>query len=160
MISGGVLARAIVFFAFWLTLYGADRTALPVGAATAAAATWISLRLLPPGTSRPSPLKLARLALRFLRNSAIAGIDVARRAFDPALPLQPGFVTVPLRLAPSPSRSAFRTVMSLLPGSMPCGADESREMLVHCLDLRDAVAAQMQEEESLFIQAFGLREHV
>ena len=149
--------RPIGFLAFWLTLYGSDLAALPLGIATAAGATWISLRLLPRGTHRPSPVLIAQAIPRFLYQSAAAGIDVARRTFAIDMRLRPGFITVPLRLPPGPARSAFRTVMSLLPGSMPCGDDDGPDLQVHCLDTRDPVAAHMQREEAVFIRTFGLR---
>lgn len=151
------IARLLAFLAFWLTLYGSDFAALPLGIATAAGATWISLRLLPRGTARPSVWLVGQAIARFLYQSAAAGIDVARRAFVKDMNLRPGFVTVPLQLPPGHARSAFRTVMSLLPGSMPCGDDTGPEVVVHCLDIRDAVTAQMQQEETLFIRTFGLR---
>jgi multicomponent Na+:H+ antiporter subunit E len=150
------IARPIGFFVFWLTLYGSDLAAIPLGLATAAGATWISLRLIPRGTHRPSPMLIFQAIPRFLYQSAAAGIDVARRTFAWDMRLRPGFITVPLRLPPGPARGAFRTVMSLLPGSMPCGDDDGPAVQVHCLDTRDPVAAQMQREETHFIRAFGL----
>jgi multicomponent Na+:H+ antiporter subunit E len=65
------------------------------------------LCLLPPGTGRLRPAALVRLGLRFVWQSAVAAADVARRALDPNLPLQPGFVLCPMRLAPGPARNAF-----------------------------------------------------
>jgi hypothetical protein len=53
------------------------------------------------------PAALVRLGLRFVWQSAVAAADVARRALDPNLPLQPGFVLCPMRLAPGPARNAF-----------------------------------------------------
>ncbi len=150
------ITRPIGFFAFWLTLYGSNLAALPLGVATAAGATWISLRLLPRSAISPSPLLIAQAIPRFLYQSAAAGIDVARRTFAWDMRLQPGFISVPLRLPPGPARSAFRTVMSLLPGSMPCGDDDGPAVQVHCLDTRDPVATQMQREEARFVLTFGL----
>lgn len=83
--------RLPAFLGLWLILFGADPAGLPVGIAAAIAATWTSLHLLPPGGSRSSPKAVARLALRFLYQSVVAGIDVALRALDPRLPLRPGF---------------------------------------------------------------------
>src|SRR5215468_5994574 len=82
-VASGVILRAAWFFGLWLVLAGADPADLPAGALAVVAATWTSLRLLPPGRSRFSLPALARLALRFLYESVVAGLDVAQRALDP-----------------------------------------------------------------------------
>ena len=118
------LARWAGFLCLWLVIFGTAAPDLVVGAATAAAATWTSLRLLPPVGARLRPVALARFGVRFFWQSAIAGADVARRALDPALPLRPGFARCPTRLAPGSTRDAFCALSSLLPGTLPTGADQ------------------------------------
>jgi multicomponent Na+:H+ antiporter subunit E len=146
------LARGAGFLAFWLILFGFSPVDLPVGALAAAAATWVSLRLLPPGPSRLRPVALARLALRFLWQSIIAGIDVARRALDPRLPLRPGFVAYPVRFPPGTARNVFTTLTSLLPGTVPTG-DENGQLVYHCLDLDQPVVSQLAAEEAALSRA-------
>jgi multicomponent Na+:H+ antiporter subunit E len=149
------IVRGMGFLCLWLVIFRIDPLAFLIGAITAAAATWISLRLLPPGTRRLRPLALARFVLRFFGQSVVAGSDVARRALDPGLPLRPGFARCPTRLAPGVVRDAFCTVASLLPGTLPAGSDPSGAFLVHCLDVGQDVPAQMAEEEALFVAALG-----
>jgi multicomponent Na+:H+ antiporter subunit E len=139
----------------WLMVSGPSLADLPVGLAAVAAATWLSLRLLPAGKSRPRPIFLAALALRFVRQSVVSGTDVAWRALDPNLSLRPGFVAYPLRLPPGGARSAFCALSSLLPGTLPTGVDENGALLVHCLDIDQPVAANLAEEETLFMRALG-----
>jgi multicomponent Na+:H+ antiporter subunit E len=146
------LVRAAGFLAFWLILFGFGPADLPVGALTASAATWASLRLLPPGPWRLRPLALARLAFRFLWQSIIAGVDVARRALDPRLPLRPGFVAYPVRFPPGNARNAFTTLTSLLPGAVPAG-DDSGQLVYHCLDTDQPVLSQLAAEEAALSQA-------
>jgi multicomponent Na+:H+ antiporter subunit E len=141
------LVRAAGFLAFWLILFGFSLADLAVGMLTAAAATWVSLRLLPPGPWRLRPVALARLALRFLWQSIVAGVDVARRALDPRLPLRPGFVTYPVRFPPGTARNAFTTLTSLLPGTVPAG-DERGQLVYHCLDTDQPVLSQLAAEEA------------
>ncbi len=150
-----VLLRAAGFLGLWLVLFGAAPAGLPVGLAAAVAATWASLFLLPPGAARARPGASARLVLRFTWRSVVAGVDVARRALDPRLPLQPGFVTCPVTLAAGPARQAFRLLSSLQPGTLPIGPDEDGMLTVHCLDTTQPVAAQMAHEEALLAQALG-----
>jgi multicomponent Na+:H+ antiporter subunit E len=147
--------RGTGFLLLWLVLIGAHTSNLAPGLVTAAAAAWTSLRLLPPGRGRLRPLPLAGLALRFLGQSAAAGTDVARRALDPGLPLRPGFVRCPIRMAPGSARSAFRAFSSLLPGTLPAEPDHDETLLMHCLDVGQPVAAHMAEAEARFLWMLG-----
>jgi multicomponent Na+:H+ antiporter subunit E len=147
--------RAAGFFIIWIILSNGGPFDLLLGLAAALAATWVSLRLLPRGRSRVQPLALAEFALRFLRQSVAAGADVARRALDPALPLNPGFVRYPVGLPPGPARNTFTTMMSLLPGTVPIGPDQSGALVVHCLDIRQPVAEQLAAEEAVLVRVLG-----
>jgi multicomponent Na+:H+ antiporter subunit E len=140
------IARGAAYLALWVVLIGLDPVDLAVGLFTAAAATWTSLRLLPPGSHRLRLAALPRLALRFLRQSVIAGVDVARRAFDPRLPLETGFVVYPTRYPRGPARNAFASLTSLLPGTVPT-EDDAQGLLYHCLDVQQPIAAQLAAEE-------------
>jgi multicomponent Na+:H+ antiporter subunit E len=151
-----VFSRAAVFLALWLVLFGADLGDLPAGMAAALAAAWSSLRLLPPGTWRPRPAALLRLASRFPRQAVVAGVDVAWRAFDPRLPLRPGIIACPLRLPRGPACDTFCTLTSLLPGTVPLGVDAGGALLVHCLDVGLSVAEQLAAEEALLMRALGV----
>ena len=128
---------------------------LPVGLAAVAGATWTSLRFLPPKASRFRLASLAALLANFLRQSVVSGTDVAWRALSPRLKLNPGFVAYPLRLPEGGERSAFCALSSLMPGTLPTGANERDELLVHCLDVGQPVAANLKAEERLFIRAIG-----
>jgi multicomponent Na+:H+ antiporter subunit E len=149
------LVRAAGFIIFWLVLAGIEPGDLPAAAVAVAVATFVSLRLLPPGRCRLSPLGVARLALRFPSQAVIAGVDVAWRALDPRLPLRPGFVTFTPRLPPGGARDAFCALASLMPGTVPADANEDGTLLVHCLDVGQPAAAQLAVEEAVFMQALG-----
>ena len=135
-------------------LTGHDAADLIAGAVAAASAAWASLRLFAPTPGDLRLSMLARLALRFPYHSLVAGMDVARRALDPRLPLRCGFILYPAALPPGPKRQAFTSVMSLLPGTVPAGANEG-ELLIDCLDVGQPVAAQSAAEEALFARVFG-----
>jgi multicomponent Na+:H+ antiporter subunit E len=128
---------------------------LPVGLAAVVGATWVSLRFLPPNGSRFRLGSMAALATSFLRQSVLSGTDVAWRALNPRLRLDPGLVACPLRLPPGGQRSAFCALSSLMPGTLPTGTDEQGALLVHCLDRGQPVAANLAAEERLFIRAVG-----
>ena len=97
----------------------------------------------------------ARLAVRVLRQSVVAGLDVAWRAFAPILSLHLGFVVFPLRVPTGPVRSAFCVLSSLQPGALPAGTDPNDMLVVHCLDIGQPVAVNMAAEETLFVRAFS-----
>ena len=118
-------------------------------------ATWVSLRFLPPQGSRFRVGSLAALVASFLRQSVVSGTDVAWRALNPELRLRPGLVACPLRLPPGGERSAFCALSSLMPGTLPTGTDAHGDLLVHCLDVTQPVAANLAAEERLFILAVG-----
>jgi multicomponent Na+:H+ antiporter subunit E len=149
-----VIARWLGFLCLWLIVAGAGIVDLVVGAATAAAAAWASLALLPPAAHWPRPFALVRLVARFLRQSGLAGADVARRALDPALPLRPGFRRCALGLAPGLARSAFCAYSSLLPGTLVAGS-EPGALCLHCLDVGQDVPAQVRAEEAVFVAVAG-----
>jgi multicomponent Na+:H+ antiporter subunit E len=154
MIAGAIW-RLAAFLGLWLILAGANSADLPAGIVAIVAATWTSLRLLPPGGSRPSPVALARLAWRFVRQSIVAGADVSRRALDPRLPLRPGFIIYPARLPAGPALNAFCTLTGLAPGTLPAGPDDSDAIIIHCLDVGQPIAAHLAADEKLFTRALG-----
>jgi multicomponent Na+:H+ antiporter subunit E len=154
-LSRPAVLRATSFFVLWIMLTGDKPGDLAAGAVATLAAAWASLRLLPPGTRRARPAALGMLALRFVRQSVVAGTDVAWRALDPKLPLRSGFVNYPVDLPPGAARNMFATLMSLLPGTVPTGCEEGGGILVHCLDVERPVMAQLAAEEALFVQAIG-----
>jgi multicomponent Na+:H+ antiporter subunit E len=149
------ISRAAGFFCFWLVLTDADAGDLVAGLVAAVAATWASLRLMPAEQWHLNPIKLARFVLHFLRQSALAGMDVAIRALDPRLSLRPGFVVYQARLPPGTKRNTFCAIMSLLPGTLPCGPAGGNGLTVHCLDVTQPVVEQLAAEEALCIQTLG-----
>jgi len=139
--------RALLFFALWLVI---DQSAKPFdlvfGILATAGATWTSLWLLPPETGRVRLFTLLLLLPRFLWNSLVAGVGVARCAFSPSLPLNPGFVDYPVGLPRGSARNAFELISSLLPGSVP--TDETDTAIeYHCLDVKQPVVEQLAAEE-------------
>ncbi|HYB41160.1 MAG TPA: Na+/H+ antiporter subunit E [Candidatus Methylomirabilis sp.] len=156
---GGLVRSAILrgvgFLVMWLMLSGARAADLPAAAVAVVAATWASVSLLPPSRLRPRPVAIARFALRFLGQSVVAGVDVARRVLAPRLSLRPGFAVYPVRLPSGQTRNAFCALTSLVPGTLPTGPDERGALLVHCLDVDQPIAAQLALEESLLSRAMG-----
>ena len=152
------LVRGAGFFGAWLLLARLTDFAwadLAVGLLAAALATWASLRLLPPGPARLRYRALPRLVARFLWQSLVAGLDVARRVFDPRLPIKPGYLAYPVRIPDGPRRAAFGAFTSLMPGTLPVGTDRDGSLVYHCLDLEQPIAASLARDEALVADAQG-----
>jgi len=147
------LWRGTAFFLLWLVLMQSGEPGdLAMGLFASLGATWVSLRLMPPATGCLHFSQLLALLPHFVGESVLAGVDVARRAFDPRMPLHPGFVTCPLAFPPGFARNTFATITSLLPGSVP--VDEAEGVLVyHCLDTEVSVVEQLWKEERLLAKA-------
>lgn len=150
---GTALARFAGLFALWVVLIRSAQPAdLAVGALTAAVATWTSLRLLPPAAGRVKFAALAARMPRFLWQSVLAGIDVARRALAPSLPLKTGLLTFRTHLPRGQARNTFASITSLLPGTVPL-ADEEAGIVYHCLDTAQPVTEQLAAEEREYAKA-------
>ena len=147
------LMRALMYFALWIVI---DQSAKPAnlafGVLATAAATWASLKLMPPSLGSVRIGALVLLLPRFLWQSMIAGIDVARRAFAPRLPLAPGFVQYPTGLPRGAARNAFAAISSLLPGSVPVSETDTH-IEYHALDLSQPVVEQLAAEEQAYAKA-------
>jgi multicomponent Na+:H+ antiporter subunit E len=146
-----LLGRGLGFFVIWLALIGTAPKDMPFGLLAAAAATWASGQLWPPD-SRLSLAGLIRFVLRFLPQSAVAGVDVARRAMAPRIALRPGLVDYRATLPAGLAQGAMCAVMSLQPGKLPVSCQASGEMRVHCLDTEAPVTAELAADEAAFLR--------
>ncbi len=149
VLPGRLLFAALI----WLTLTAGDPASLAVGAPIVAVAALASALLLP---RLPwAPRAILRFALYFLVQSIKGGVDVARRAFDPRLPLAPGVIVYPFRIEGELPRVALTNTISLLPGTL--GADMDGDSLyVHALDERRDVRADIARAEARIAALFGL----
>jgi multicomponent Na+:H+ antiporter subunit E len=151
--SQAMVVRALLYAGLWIVV---DQSAKPanlvIGVLTTIAATWVSLKLLPPERGRVRVGRLLALLPRFLWQSLVAGLDVARRAFAPRIDLQPGFVDYRTQLPRGTARSAFELIASLMPGSVP-SSDGPQHIEFHALDTRQPVAEQLAAEERAYAPA-------
>jgi multicomponent Na+:H+ antiporter subunit E len=149
------LLRLLLFTALWWVLAEGEAKGWAVAAASVGGATLASLILLPPGSRRLRVAALARFVPFFLRESVRGGIDVARRALHPRLPLSPGFIEYRLRLPAGPARVLFATTISLLPGTVSAQLGETH-LRVHLLDRSRPVQARLRELEERVASVFGI----
>ena len=154
------ITRWIGFLVFWMLLASPDWAGpvtdnavdMAVGVLSAAAATWTSLRLLPPTPGRLRYGALVRLTLRLLRQSVVSSVAVLLRAFSPRLSIRPGFLVYPTRIAPGSARAVFGALTSMVPGTVPVGTDGDGALVYHCLDLGQPVEDDLAVDEALLIE--------
>jgi multicomponent Na+:H+ antiporter subunit E len=128
-----IAVRIVLFSVLWLVLAGWRwdewwLIAIVIGASVAS-----SMWYWPPGDLRIRVLPLLAFVPYFITQSVLGGWDVARRAFAPSLPIDPGFVAFELRLTSPPAVTTFAWIVSLLPGTASTQLEGSR-LLVHVLD--------------------------
>lgn len=146
-VSHAAAARAAMLLGLWVVLIGPAPADLAAGIVTAAGATWLSLRVHPPGATGVRLRGLPALAVRFLWHSLVAAFDVARRVLDPGLPVQPGLAAHPVALPPGLHREVFAALTSLSPGTVVL-AETADEFLLHCLDVDQPVSARLRADEA------------
>jgi multicomponent Na+:H+ antiporter subunit E len=104
-----VLSRAAAFFGLWLLLTDAAPADLVPGLVTAVVASWISLRLMPPEQGHLRLVSLVKFLFHFLRQSIVAGTEVALLALHPRLPLRAGYIIYQPQLPPG-TRSRLNAI--------------------------------------------------
>lgn len=125
------LTRLLLFALLWWLLSGGAADSWYVGGVIVLLVTLLSVALAPPRAW--SLAGLLRFIPFFIRHSISGGVDVARRALSPAMPLQPELIDYRLSLSLSQSRLFMAGVISLLPGTLCADLQEER-LLVHVLD--------------------------
>ncbi|MCL7943501.1 Na+/H+ antiporter subunit E [Marinobacter sp. ATCH36] len=153
-----ILSRMILLLLVWWAFTEGDRSGIGFGLVIVILASFISLRLFPPGTARVRPLPFLLFMLFFIGRSVVAGIDVARRLLSPSLPVNPGYLTFYLSLPEGSPCWLLANTMSLMPGTLSVSLDGTR-LDLHCLDTRDPVEADLKAVEQKIARVFGLSLH-
>lgn len=96
----------------------------------------------------------ARLAVFFVWQSVRGGIDVARRAVHPRLPIAPTMKEFRWRLATPSARVLFANAVSLLPGTLAVNVFDERLQL-HVLDAGIAIEPALRELEARIAALHG-----
>lgn len=148
-----VTRRGALFSLLWLLLEGGTPAGWVIGAPAVAAATLMSLRLWP--GPAVSPWGLVRFSPWFLRESIAGAVDVASRAFRPAMPLHPGIATFRLRLPSDASRIALANVVSMLPGTLSADLESDR-LTIHALDTQQDLSAMVRDLEPRIAGIFNV----
>lgn len=143
----------VVLGAVWLALDGVG--AWPVGLLAATLGALAGTLLVPGDPYRWRPLRLLGFLVWFVGASVRGGLDVAWRAFQVRVPLEPVFVDYRLSLPAGPPRTLMLSVISLLPGSLSVDLDiEHNVLCVHLLE--PAMESGLKPLERRIARLFGL----
>ena len=146
-----LVSRAGLFLLLWWILTDGDATWW-IGVPAVLLATTISTALLPPILFVWS--EILRFIPFFLLHSLLGGIDVARRAFQPNMPIAPELFEYPLRLPPGLPQVLMANTVGLLPGTL--SAELERNVLtVHVLDKGTDFLAELEAVERSVARMFG-----
>lgn len=149
------LLRGAALFLVWWALTLGEVGGLGFGAIVVVLVAGLSLRLFPSSGYQLRPVGLVLFFFYFLSRSVVAGVDVARRLLSPALPVQPGEITLTLRLPEGSPRWLLANTLSLMPGTLSALLEGDR-LTLHCLDTRDPVEQDVRETERQVGRVFGL----
>ncbi|MGE5306860.1 MAG: Na+/H+ antiporter subunit E [Alphaproteobacteria bacterium] len=138
----------------WLALNGADVKSWIVGLPTAILAAAINFPSLPRGSWRWKFHGVLPMLWFFIKESYRGAFDVARRALDPRLPIDPGLITYNCRLATTSARLFFADLITLMPGTLSACSND-RELVIHALDVRGDVESGLRELEEKVAALFG-----
>jgi multicomponent Na+:H+ antiporter subunit E len=140
-----IAVRAAGFAALWWVLAEGRLEDPWIAVVCLGIALAVSLRLLPPGTWPFRPRGLIGFIPFFLLRSVQGGIDVAHRAFRPAMPLHPEIVTHRLRGSPLQA-ILLAWIVSLLPGTASVRLDRN-VLHVHVLDSKLPIRKNLRDLE-------------
>jgi len=110
------------------------------------------------GGSRGVRMRLAGLLSFlpfFVDQSVRGGVDVARRAMAPGLPVSPGFIDYRVGLPEGPSMAFFVNCISLLPGTFSAQL-EGRVIRIHLLARGGEVVERLATLENKVAGLFGV----
>jgi multicomponent Na+:H+ antiporter subunit E len=155
-----LIRRFAVFALLWMILTEGDLRSPLLSAAFVLAAASASLALKLPSARRWRLWPVFSLAAYFLGQSVLGGMDVARRALAPSMPIEPALVRFELALPVGFSTVLFAWLVSLTPGSAAAHI-EGRTLTVHVLDTRMPVERTLRELERRVAAVFasGRREY-
>lgn len=126
----------VTLFTFWLLLSGhATALLLGLGFGSVLLVVWLSMRMdrvdAQISWSRPS-IGLLRYLIWLLWMAVKSSADVARRIWDPALPISPTWTRVDIDIRTPLKKTLYANSITLTPGTLTTSAHEEH-LMVHSL---------------------------
>jgi len=139
-----LLSRGVLFSLIWWILTDGAIASWLIGVPAVLLAVAASVALVPP--VRVAWSELLRFLSFFVRHSLLGGVDVARRAFQPDMPIDPDLIAYPLRLPQGLPQVIMANIVSLLPGTL-CATLDRNVLKVHVLDRQTGFLAELEAVE-------------
>lgn len=146
-----ILSRAALFSAIWWILAGASPSSWWAGVPAIVLALVLSFVFFP--EKQVVWRNIPRFIPNFLLRSLQGGVDVASRAFHPAMPIAPALVEYPLRLSPGLPQVFMANTVSLLPGTLSATI-EGNVLTIHVLNSRGDIQAELRKVEDEVARLF------
>jgi multicomponent Na+:H+ antiporter subunit E len=118
---GALVLRVALLGLCWWAISEGEPDALLIGALAVTLTAAFSLSMHPPAAF--SLVGLLRFVPVFLWRSLAGGVDVARRALIPRMPIQPSLMEYRTELPEGLPRVVLANVISLLPGTLSADID-------------------------------------
>jgi len=148
-----IVVRALLLSLVWWILSDGAIASWLIGVPAVLLAVAASVALVPPVPV--AWFELLRFAPLFLRHSLLGVVDVARRAFQPQMPIDPDLVEYPLRLPSGLPQVFMANIVSLLPGTLSAALDHN-VLTVHVLDRQTGYLAELQMVEQRVARMLNL----
>lgn len=150
-----LVRRGILFALLWWVLAEGSRDGWLLGAIAVAAASWASLRLLPPHVPGVLLTRLPGFLAFFVWNSLRGGVQVAWLALRSRAKLRPAILELVLELPPGAPRILMVGTLGLMPGTLGVRLQDDRLQL-HVLDTGLPVAAEAAALQAHIARLFGV----
>lgn len=134
------LSRVVLFGLLWWLLTDGEPGSWPVGLPVVLLAAFVSVLMLPALSWSLSAL--FRFVIFFLWHSLRGGVDVARCAFHPDMPISPIMHDFRFRLPAGPPRILMANIVNLLPGTLSVEVDDDC-LTVHVLEESGAFTKEL-----------------
>jgi multicomponent Na+:H+ antiporter subunit E len=145
--------RILLFYLLWMVLAGAGTPELWVGVPAAVLSGWLSAKLLPTHGLRWRPMGLLSLCALFVRDSIVAGWEIALLILRPNLRIAPGFVSHRTHIPGEAMLGFYKSYNSLTPGTLAVEPEADGSLIFHCLDVRNPVAESLAANEVAILRA-------
>ena len=146
--------RVLSFAGLWWVLTEGRFDSWPLGSIAVVAATWASLRWLPPGEFGIRLSGLPGFVRFFLWNSVRGGVQVAAMALRGRTALTPTLIEFPVVLPAGGPRVLLINSLSLMPGTVGVEMDDV-SLRLHVLDKRLPIVSEARALEAVIARLFG-----
>jgi multicomponent Na+:H+ antiporter subunit E len=154
MMIQSIFLRGLPFVVLWWILAEGSPDGWLLGGVAVAAATWTSIKLLPPGKQTIRLAGLIGFIHFFLWNSLRGGMQVAGMALRGRAALQPGIIELRVTLPPGGARILLVNALGLMPGTLSVDLDDTR-LRLHVLDSCLPIIAETLALEASIAGLFG-----